>query len=43
MKNCMNCGTELEDNITICPFCGEDPDEKPEYTETELGIDPDDY
>ena len=39
-KYCMNCGTELDDNVTKCYYCGEDPDEKPEYTEVELGIDP---
>lgn len=21
---CMNCGTEIEDHMTICPECGED-------------------
>ena len=38
LKNCMNCGTEINGNKTKCPYCGENPDEPPEYTESELGI-----
>ena len=42
-KNCMECGTELKESAKRCYYCGSDPDEKPEYTEADLGIDPYDY
>ena len=35
-KYCMNCGTEVDDKATVCYWCGEDPDDKPEYTEYEI-------
>ena len=41
-KNCMNCGTDIPDNMNICYFCGESPDE-PLSTEETLGIDKYDY
>lgn len=28
--NCVNCGTEIEENVKFCPECGKDPREKEE-------------
>ena len=28
MKKCSNCGSELDDNATFCPFCGARQDGK---------------